>query len=55
MPFVDDDGTSIHFQVKRRGRPRLLHHGFTQSLETWHQPGPRRVDRAADPGEPNGR
>jgi pimeloyl-ACP methyl ester carboxylesterase len=35
MPLVENAGCPIYFEVEGYGPPLLLHHGFSQSLETW--------------------
>jgi pimeloyl-ACP methyl ester carboxylesterase len=34
MPFVENDGVRIHFEVEGRGEPLVIQHGFTSSIET---------------------
>ena len=35
MPFADNAGVPIHYQVAGGGPPLVLQHGFTDSLESW--------------------
>jgi pimeloyl-ACP methyl ester carboxylesterase len=39
VPYADDRGIRIHYEVEGDGPPLLLHHGFTLSLEEWRQFG----------------
>ena len=39
MPYADNRGVRIHYEVEGDGPPLLLHHGFTLSLEEWRQFG----------------
>ena len=39
MPHVYNQGVRIHYQVKGEGRPLVLQHGFTDSLESWYEMG----------------
>lgn len=41
MPFVHNGKIKLHYQVSGNptGPPLLLHHGFTQSLYSWHMKG----------------
>jgi len=43
MPFVNNQGINIHYQVEgtieSNTSPLLLHHGFTQNLNRWHLAG----------------
>ena len=39
MPYVDNRGVRIHYQVEGKGPPLVLQHGFTQSLEGWYRCG----------------
>jgi len=34
MPFVENDGIRIHFEVEGQGEPLMILHGFTRSIET---------------------
>lgn len=35
MPFVNNRGLKIYYEVEGEGSPIVLHHGFTSSLEIW--------------------
>jgi len=37
MPYADNNGVRIHFQLEGEGQPLVLQHGFTDSLETWYE------------------
>jgi pimeloyl-ACP methyl ester carboxylesterase len=39
MPYVDNGGVRIHYEVEGRGPALVLHHGFTQNLRRWHLAG----------------
>ncbi|MGV2826731.1 alpha/beta fold hydrolase [Myxosarcina sp. GI1(2024)] len=39
MPYANNQGIFIHYQVKGDGCPLVLHHGFTQSWEDWQDFG----------------
>lgn len=39
MPSVQNQGVRINYQVEGAGPPLVLHHGFSQSLETWYDNG----------------
>jgi pimeloyl-ACP methyl ester carboxylesterase len=39
MPFVSHGEIRIYFEVEGTGEPLVLHHGFSQNLETWRQLG----------------
>lgn len=39
MPFAGDHKSRIYFEVDGEGYPLLLHHGFSQSLDTWRHLG----------------
>lgn len=39
MPYVDNDGVSIHYVVEGAGPPLVLQHGLAVSLEWWCQMG----------------
>lgn len=36
MPYVDNDGTLIHYHVEGEGQPLVLQHGFTSSIKNWY-------------------
>jgi pimeloyl-ACP methyl ester carboxylesterase len=35
MPYADNQGVRIHYQLEGDGTPLVLQHGFTSSLEAW--------------------
>jgi hypothetical protein len=39
VPYADNDGIRIHYEVEGVGPPLMLHHGFTISLEEWRRFG----------------
>jgi pimeloyl-ACP methyl ester carboxylesterase len=39
MPFANNQGVSIHYEVEGEGPPLVLQHGFTDSLQTWYELG----------------
>ncbi len=39
MPYADNAGTRIHYEVEGAGPPLVLQHGFTQCLEDWSECG----------------
>jgi pimeloyl-ACP methyl ester carboxylesterase len=39
MPRVANNGISIHYRVEGDGPPLVLQHGFSDSIEIWHEPG----------------
>ncbi len=39
MPYADNAGTRIHYEVIGDGPPLVLQHGFTQSIEDWAESG----------------
>jgi pimeloyl-ACP methyl ester carboxylesterase len=39
MPYSINQGVRIHYHVEGDGRPLVLQHGFTDSLETWYDLG----------------
>ena len=36
MPYADNQGVRIHYQVEGNGPPLVLQHGFTQSAKRWY-------------------
>lgn len=36
MPYVDNRGVRIHYEVEGEGPPLVLQHGFAQSMEGWY-------------------
>lgn len=39
MPYSNNQGARIHYQVEGEGPPLVLQHGFTDSLQTWYELG----------------
>jgi len=39
MPYASNAGVNIHYEVQGSGRPLVLQHGFTDSLEAWQEYG----------------
>ena len=39
MPFIENGGVRIHYEVEGEGPPLFLHHGAGESLETWRSLG----------------
>jgi pimeloyl-ACP methyl ester carboxylesterase len=39
MPYANNHGIRIHYQVEGAGPPLVLQHGFTDSLENWYERG----------------
>ena len=39
MPFADNNGVRIHYQVEGEGPPLVLHHGLAGTLENWRHLG----------------
>jgi pimeloyl-ACP methyl ester carboxylesterase len=39
MPYVDNDGVRIHYQVEGEGPPLVLQHGFSESVVDWYEVG----------------
>ena len=39
MPYAENNGVRIHYQLEGGGQPLVLQHGFTDSLETWYELG----------------
>lgn len=39
MPFVDNHGISIHYEIEGDGPPLVLQHGATDSLQSWYGRG----------------
>lgn len=36
MPYVDNNGVRIHYQVEGDDPPLVLQHGFTSSMRRWY-------------------
>jgi len=39
MPYANNDGVRIHYQVEGTGPALVLQHGFSSRLESWYEPG----------------
>src|SRR5215831_14546262 len=39
MPYIDNDGVRIHYQVEGEGPPLVLQHGFSESVVDWYEAG----------------
>lgn len=39
MPYADNDGVLVHYRVEGVGKPLVLQHGFTESIEDWSECG----------------
>jgi pimeloyl-ACP methyl ester carboxylesterase len=39
MPYAENQGVRVHYQVEGNGPPLLLQHGFMQSVEDWFETG----------------
>ena len=39
MPYANNQGIKIHYQVEGNGPPLVMHHGFGGFLETWYDMG----------------
>lgn len=39
MPYADNRGVRIHYQIEGDGPPLVLQHGFTQSMRRWYLHG----------------
>jgi pimeloyl-ACP methyl ester carboxylesterase len=39
MPFAENQGVRIHYEVEGEGPPLVLQHGFSDSLQTWYELG----------------
>src|SRR5215471_13174551 len=39
MPYADNDGVRIHYQVEGEGPPLVLQHGFSESVVDWYEAG----------------
>ena len=39
MPYADNDGIRIHYQVEGEGPPLVLQHGFSESVVDWYEVG----------------
>jgi pimeloyl-ACP methyl ester carboxylesterase len=39
MPYANNQGIHIHYQIEGAGAPLVLLHGYTDSLESWYEQG----------------
>ena len=39
MPYADNGGARIHYQVEGEGPPLVLQHGFSESVVDWYEAG----------------
>lgn len=39
MPYVDNQGVRLYYEVEGEGSPLVLVHGFSDSLESWREYG----------------
>jgi pimeloyl-ACP methyl ester carboxylesterase len=39
MPYADNQGVRIHYEVEGSGPPLVIQHGFTDSIQTWYELG----------------
>ena len=39
MPYVDNEGIKIFYEVEGEGAPLILHHGLTDSPKLWRTAG----------------
>jgi pimeloyl-ACP methyl ester carboxylesterase len=39
MPYANNDGVRIHYQVEGTGPALVFQHGFSSNLESWYEPG----------------
>jgi pimeloyl-ACP methyl ester carboxylesterase len=39
MPYVNNGGVRIHYQVEGEGPALVLQHGFTESVTDWYESG----------------
>ncbi len=39
MPFVDNKGVRIHYEVEGEGPPLVIQHGYSDSTQTWYEMG----------------
>ena len=39
MPYTNNQNTRIHYQLEGSGPPLVLQHGYTSSIERWHECG----------------
>ena len=39
MPYANNQGICIYYQVEGKGEPIILHHGSAESLDVWYESG----------------
>jgi pimeloyl-ACP methyl ester carboxylesterase len=39
MPYANNQGIRIHYQVEGAGAPLVLQHGYSDSVESWYEQG----------------
>jgi pimeloyl-ACP methyl ester carboxylesterase len=39
MPFADNQGVRIHYELEGEGPPLVIQHGYSDSMETWYELG----------------
>ena len=39
MPYVNNNGVKIHYEVEGRGPPLMLVHGMGGSIDSWREIG----------------
>jgi pimeloyl-ACP methyl ester carboxylesterase len=39
MPFIENNGVRIHYEVEGEGPPLVMQHGFSDSMQTWYELG----------------
>jgi pimeloyl-ACP methyl ester carboxylesterase len=39
MPYADNQGVRVHYQIEGNGPPLVLQHGFMQSIDDWFEAG----------------
>jgi pimeloyl-ACP methyl ester carboxylesterase len=39
MPYANNDGIRIYYEIEGSGPSLVLHHGYTSSLQAWHENG----------------
>ena len=54
MPYAENNGVRIHYRVVGTGKPVVLHHGFTESIEDWSECGYVRCTPVSAPADPDG-
>src|SRR5580658_6146630 len=39
LPYADNQGVRVHYQIEGNGPPLVLQHGFMQSIDDWFEAG----------------